>query len=137
MDVKIKNLDAEMALKAKGMELDVKGPGGKSTVGTLAVKKSGLVWTKGKAKPVNITWKKFLAIVDDMTAPKAAAKPAAKKATKKAAKKTTKKAAAKKATKKVAKKATKKAAPKKAVKKAVKKVAKKAKKATKKATKKA
>jgi hypothetical protein len=118
MDVKIKNLDAEMALKTKGMELDVKAPGGKATVGTLSVKKSGLVWTKGKAAPVNISWKKFLSMVDDMTAPKAAKKAPAKK---KAAKKATAKKAAKKTTaKKATKKATKKKAAKKTTKKAVK-----------------
>jgi hypothetical protein len=117
MDVKIKNLDAEMQLKAKGMELDVKAPNGK-VAGTLAVKKAGLVWTKGKAKGVNISWVKFLAFVDGLNAPKPAAK---KKATKKVAKKKAapKKAVAKKpAAKKTAvkKTATKKKATKKATK---------------------
>lgn len=112
MEVKIKNLDAEMAVKSKGMDLEVKAPKGKSTLGVLSVKKSGLVWTKGKAAPVNISWKKFLELVEQMSAPKT---PAVKKT---AAKKTTKKAAAKKVAKKpakkVAKKTTKKATKKKA-----------------------
>ena len=124
MDVKIKNLDAEMQLKTKGMELDVKAPKGKSTVGTLAVTKSGLVWTKGKAKGVNISWAKFIAFVEGMNAPKAAPKAKAKKAAPKA-----KKAVAKKAPAKAKKATAKKATAKKAT---AKKVAKK--KATKKTT---
>jgi hypothetical protein len=97
MDVKIKNLDAEMSLKTKGLELDVKGPGGKASIGTLSVKKSGLVWSKGKGSSVNISWKKFQSIVDDMSEPKAQApakKTTAKKATKKRTKKATKKTTA-------------------------------------------
>lgn len=96
MDVKIKSLDAEMLLKAKGMEFDVKGPDGKTAVGTLAVKKSGLVWTKGKAE-TKISWTKFLACVEAMNAPKAPKKATAKVAKKKVAKK---KVAKKKAAKK-------------------------------------
>ena len=120
MDVKIKNLDAEMQLKAKGMELDVKAPKGKAALGTLAVTKAGLVWTKGKAKGVNISWAKFVAFVEGLNAPKAAPK-AAKAKAKKAAPKAKKAAAPKapaKAKKATAKKATvKKVAKKKATKK--------------------
>ncbi len=110
MEVKIKNLDADMLLKTKGIDLDIQG------AGVLSVKKTGLVWTKGKVV-TSIPWKKFLECVDAMNAPKAAAKAAPKA---KAGKKAAKAAAAPKA---AAPKAVKKVAKKKAVKKAGKKPA--------------
>jgi len=103
MEVKIKNLDADMLLKTKGVDLDVQG------AGVLSVKKAGLTWTKGKVV-TTIPWKKFLECVDAMNAPKAAAAPkakAAKKGAKKAAKAAPKAPVAPKA--KVAKKTAKKA----------------------------
>lgn len=98
MEVKIKNLDAEMSLKAKGMCMEVKAPNGKTVAGTLCIGKSGLVWTKGKTA-TTISWKKFIECAEAMNAPKPAAKAeAAPKAAKaKKAKKTAKKKAAKKA----------------------------------------
>ena len=58
----IKQLQVEMEVKTKGIELHIAEPDGKHR-GDLVVKKSGLIWCKGKTQPQNgnqISWNKFI-----------------------------------------------------------------------------
>lgn len=87
MDVSIKSFDVDMAIKNKGIELEVHEPGGKM-LGDLIVTKTHLIWCPGKTKRENgqkIKWTDFIEMVDSAPAPKKAGKKATKKAAKKAA----------------------------------------------------
>lgn len=63
MKVSIKKLAVSMAIKSKGVELDVYTPDGKSHRGDLVVTSTGLTWCKGRTKPENgkkISWNDFI-----------------------------------------------------------------------------
>ena len=90
MAVTVKDLNATIELKNKGMELEIRNPKGEHQ-GDVVVNKTGITWCKGKTKPENGikgSWDKLAGLLEALEAAKKAAakKPAAKKAP--AAKKT-------------------------------------------------
>ncbi len=85
MDVSIKSFDVDMAIKNKGIELEIHEPGGKM-LGDLVVTKTHLIWCPGKTKRENgqkIKWTDFIDLVDSAQQPKRSKK-SAKKAVKQA-----------------------------------------------------
>jgi len=62
MKVSIKDFSVSMEIKNKGIELDVYDNQG-THLGDLVVRKTGLIWCKGKTTPQNgkkVSWKKFI-----------------------------------------------------------------------------
>ena len=62
MDVSIKSFDVDMAVKNKGIELEIHEPGGKM-LGDLIVTKTHLIWCPGKTNRNNghkVTWTDFI-----------------------------------------------------------------------------
>lgn len=62
MKVSVKELQATIELKTKGMELEVRKPDG-THLGDLVITKTKLVWCKGKTRPENgvvVKWDKFI-----------------------------------------------------------------------------
>jgi hypothetical protein len=89
MKVTVKELSAEIELKNRGIELEVRDPTGKF-VGDLVVTKAGLVWCQGKTsreRGHKMSWKDFIRMAG--AKPVAPVKKAVKKAAKKAVKKVT------------------------------------------------
>jgi hypothetical protein len=75
VDVQIKKLEVEMAVKSKGMELEIRKPNGGDRLGDCYVTMTGLVWCHGrttKAKGVPITWDKLIEILGSKESVKAA-----------------------------------------------------------------
>lgn len=67
MRVAIKRFVEGLEIKSKGIELDVKNPGGQH-VGDLVVTMSGLTWCRGKVTPAKgrkMTWAKFIAMMEN------------------------------------------------------------------------
>jgi hypothetical protein len=63
MKVLIKKFDVEMEVKNKGIEFEVRSPDGQNHLGDLVLRKSGLVWCKGRTDPengINVPWNKFI-----------------------------------------------------------------------------
>lgn len=63
MKVGIKKLAVEMDVKNRGVEFEVRNSKGEH-LGDLIVKKSGLVWCRGRTTPANgikIKWEDFIA----------------------------------------------------------------------------
>jgi hypothetical protein len=86
MNVAITSFNVEMAVKNKGIELEVHEPGGKKKLGDLVITKTHLIWCEGQTRPENgkkIKWTNFIEMVNADSAP--AKKTRAKKAAKKAA----------------------------------------------------
>ena len=86
MDVSIKSFDVDMAIKNKGIELEIHEPGGKM-LGDLVVTKTHLIWCPGKTKRENgqkIKWTDFIDLIDSAQQPKKPKK-SAKKAVKQVA----------------------------------------------------
>jgi len=80
MDVSIKSFDVDMAIKNKGIELEIHEPGGKM-LGDLVVTKTHLIWCPGKTKRENgrkIKWTDFIDLVDSAQQPKKSRKSAKK-----------------------------------------------------------
>ncbi len=68
MDVRIKKLDINMAVKQKGIEFEIRTPDGASQVGDCCLTMTNLVWCKGrttKANGIKITWTELAEILDD------------------------------------------------------------------------
>lgn len=68
MKVKIKSFDVDMDVKNSGVEFQVHSPDGKEFLGDLIIKKSGLVWCKGKTRAENgitLKWKDFIKMVEN------------------------------------------------------------------------
>jgi len=66
MRVAIKRFVGGLEIKSKGIELDVKTPGGQH-VGDLVVTMSGLTWCRGKVTPAKgrkITWARFIDLME-------------------------------------------------------------------------
>lgn len=64
MDVNIKKFDVQMAIKNKGIELDVYKPNGGERLGDCVVTKTGLIWCEGKTDRKNgkkVSWTEFIA----------------------------------------------------------------------------
>ena len=75
MDVEIKKLQVEMAVKSKGLELEIRKPNGGDHLGDCYVTMTGLVWCKGRtsmAKGVPIKWDTLIEILGSKQAVKAA-----------------------------------------------------------------
>ncbi len=67
MKVQIKQLDVEMQLKNKGVELEVRD-NDDTYLGDLVVNKTGLTWCKGRTRRTNgkkMTWKKFIKLMSE------------------------------------------------------------------------
>lgn len=67
MKVSIKNLNVQMDLKTKGMELEIRDPQG-NFQGDLVVSKSSLIWCKGKVTPKNgikKSWEEVIKYFED------------------------------------------------------------------------
>jgi len=78
MAVTVKDLNATIELKNKGMELEIRNPKGEHQ-GDVVMTKSGVTWCKGKTKPANgvkLSWEKFAELMEGQAPAK---KPAAKK----------------------------------------------------------
>jgi len=83
MDVSIKSFDVEMAVKNKGIELEISEPNDGKRLGDLVITKSHLIWCEGKTRRENgqkIKWTEFVAIVNSIQKPAKAKKAASKKA---------------------------------------------------------
>lgn len=79
MAVTVKELNATIELKNKGMELEIRDAKGEFK-GDVVVTKTGITWCKGKTKPENgikVSWDKFAELMEGQAPAK---KPAAKKA---------------------------------------------------------
>jgi hypothetical protein len=66
MDVRIKKLEVEMAVKSSGMELEIREPNGTTRLGDCYVTMTGLTWCKGKttkANGVKISWNQLIEIL--------------------------------------------------------------------------
>ena len=77
MDVQIKKLEVEMAVKQKGMELEIRKPNGVDRLGDCYVSMTGLAWCQGRttrAKGVKIRWEELIEILDSKESLKAALK---------------------------------------------------------------
>lgn len=88
MGVSVKELNAEIELKNKGMELEIRNPKGEFQ-GDVVITKTGITWCPGKTKPENgikVSWDKFAEIMNGQAKPAAKKAPAKKAAEKKAAK---------------------------------------------------
>jgi len=89
MDVSIKSFDVEMAVKNKGIELEISEPNDGKRLGDLIITKSHLIWCEGKTRRENgqkIKWTEFVSIVSSVQKPAKAKKAASKKAKKVSAK---------------------------------------------------
>lgn len=67
MQVVIKDFSVDMAIKNKGIELQVSGSDGKHR-GDLVVTKTKLIWCPGRTSPKNgrpISWEKFIAYMEE------------------------------------------------------------------------
>ena len=88
MDVSIKSFDVEMAVKNKGIELEISEPNDGKRLGDLVITKSHLIWCEGKTRRENgqkIKWTEFVEIVNSVQKPAKAKKAASKKASSKTA----------------------------------------------------
>ncbi len=75
MDVRIKKLEVEMAVKSNGMELEIREPNGTTRLGDCYVTMTGLVWCNGKTSKKNgvkISWKQLIEILRSPESVKAA-----------------------------------------------------------------
>jgi hypothetical protein len=66
MDVEIKKLQVEMAVKSSGLELEIRKPNGGKHLGDCYVTMTGLVWCKGKTSKTNgvrIDWDTLIEIL--------------------------------------------------------------------------
>lgn len=83
MSVTVKDLNAAIELKNKGMELEIRNNKDEFQ-GDVVITKTGITWCQGKTKPENgvkVSWTKFAEIMAAQEKPAAAKKkPAAKKA---------------------------------------------------------
>jgi hypothetical protein len=64
MKIIVKEFNVEMELKNKGIELEVREPGGSAHLGDVLVNKTGLIWCRGRTTHQNgirKTWKEFIA----------------------------------------------------------------------------
>jgi hypothetical protein len=62
MIVQVKSLAAEIEVKTKGIELEIRTPDGKQQLGDLIVTKTQLIWCPGRTRRENgkkITWEAF------------------------------------------------------------------------------
>ena len=69
MKVLIKKFDVQMEVKNRGIEFEVRSPDGEDHLGDVVLKKSGLVWCKGRTDPKNgikVSWEKFIAFAEQM-----------------------------------------------------------------------
>jgi hypothetical protein len=67
MNVSIKDLAVSMAIKNKGIELDVYDTDDDTHLGDLVITKTKLIWCNGKTKPENgkaISWTDFIALMN-------------------------------------------------------------------------
>lgn len=75
MDVRIKKLEVEMAVKSNGMELEIREPNGVARLGDCYVTMTGLTWCTGKTSKKNgvkISWNQLIEILDSKDSVKAA-----------------------------------------------------------------
>ncbi|MFO7907431.1 MAG: hypothetical protein ACQESR_22580 [Planctomycetota bacterium] len=75
MQVKIKSFDVNMDVKSKGIEFEVRKPGGSAQVGDCYLTMTGLIWCEGKKAKTNglkISWDEFQEIMKSAAAKKAA-----------------------------------------------------------------
>lgn len=66
MKVGIKDLNVNMEIKNKGVELDVYDTDGKH-LGDLVVTKTKVIWCKGRTRPANgnaLTWSAFIKLME-------------------------------------------------------------------------
>lgn len=66
MNVSIKDLNVSMAIKNKGIELDVYDGDG-NHLGDLVVTKSKVIWCRGRTRSENgnaLTWPKFISLME-------------------------------------------------------------------------
>ena len=67
MKVLIKKFDVQMEVKNRGIEFEVRSPDGENHLGDVVLKKSGLVWCKGRTDPANgikVSWRDFIAFAE-------------------------------------------------------------------------
>lgn len=79
MEVRIKQFDVNMEVKANGIEFEVRTPDGGNQVGDCYLTMTGLVWCKGKITKKNgikILWDDLATILGSEVAMKAAVKAA-------------------------------------------------------------
>jgi hypothetical protein len=77
--VKVKTFDIELAIKANGLELEVRTPDDRTQVGDCYVTMTGLIWCAGKVhRPngVKLSWSELGTILASPDAKKAALKAA-------------------------------------------------------------
>ena len=75
MDVKVKNFNVDMNIKAKGLELEVRNPGGTAHLGDCFVTMTGITWCKGRTTKKNVvavSWGDLQTILASPEAKKAA-----------------------------------------------------------------
>lgn len=63
MDVRIKDFSVTMAVKAKGIEFEIKTPDGSQHLGDCYLTMAGLTWCKGKTtkeRGKKVSWEKFI-----------------------------------------------------------------------------
>ena len=75
MDVEIKKLQVEMAVKTNGLELEIRKPNGGDHLGDCYVTMTGLVWCKGRTNRKNgvpIKWETLIEILGSRESVKAA-----------------------------------------------------------------
>ena len=80
MKVHIKSFDVDMEVKAKGIEFEVRSPGGGVTqLGDCVLTMTGLIWCKGKTgrqNGIKVSWEDFIEICGSDAKLKAAVKAA-------------------------------------------------------------
>ena len=79
MEVRIKQFDVNMVVKSKGIELEVRTPGGSSQIGDCYVTMTGLVWCIGKTTKQNgvkVSWDELATLLESPQTKKAALKAA-------------------------------------------------------------
>jgi hypothetical protein len=64
MKVKIKEFGLDMAVKNRGIELEIRDTSGKTQLGDLILTKTQIIWCKGKTsreRGVHVRWEDFIA----------------------------------------------------------------------------
>jgi len=68
MKVVIKSLRVDMEVKNRGVEFEVRSPGGERQIGDLYLSKAGLTWCRGKctrAKGKPVSWEEFIRYMEN------------------------------------------------------------------------
>jgi hypothetical protein len=79
VQVRIKEFQVEMNVKAAGIEFEVRTPDGSNQIGDCYLTMTGLVWCQGrisKAHGVKVSWDEFITIMQSSESLKAAVRAA-------------------------------------------------------------